>query len=79
MNYNEELNKALNNIFFDGLKSHVENCTVKKLGNNWTQKIAEYTDNWHDPLDFNKLGDKITHFEQPKTSFEYRGIYGFQA
>jgi len=30
-------------------------------------------------FDFNKLGDKITHFEQPKTSFEYRGIYGFQA
>ena len=57
MNYSEELNKALNNIFFDGLKSHVENCIVKKLGNNWTQKIAEYTDNWRDPLDFNELGD----------------------
>ena len=30
-------------------------------------------------FEFHKLGDKITHFEQPKTSFEYRGIYGFQA
>jgi hypothetical protein len=31
-----------------------------------------------DDFNLRKLGDKITHFEQPKTSFEYRGIYGVQ-
>lgn len=28
---------------------------------------------------FGNLGDKINHIEQPKTSFEYRGIYGFRS